>query len=103
MTPQKNKPILALTVAASLLGIQPRTLMLYEKEGLIAPHRTPTSRRLFSRSNLTEIQFIQYLINQKRVNVAGAKVLLDLLEKAFEKYPNLKADFFPDYSPKELI
>jgi MerR family transcriptional regulator/heat shock protein HspR len=103
MAEEKKKPILTLSVCALLLNLHPRTLMLYEKEGLIQPYRTSTNRRLFSQVDLGQIQFIQYLIDKKRANIAGAKVILDLLEKAKERYPNLKEDFFPDFETKELI
>jgi MerR family transcriptional regulator/heat shock protein HspR len=103
MADEKTKPILALSVTAQLLNLHPRTLMLYEKEGLIQPYRTSTNRRLFSQVDLGKIQFIQYLIDKKRANIAGAKVILDLLEEAKSKYPNLKEDFFPDFQEKELI
>jgi MerR family transcriptional regulator/heat shock protein HspR len=100
---EKTRPILILSVAAQLLNLHPRTLMLYEKEGLIRPYRTSTNRRLFSQTDLLEIQFIQYLIDKKRTNIAGAKVILDILEKAKSKYPSLKEEFFPDFEEKELI
>src|SRR4030067_3609360 len=95
MAEEKTKPILALSVTAQLLNLHPRTLMLYEKEGLIKPYRTSTNRRLFSQTDLSQIQFIKYLIDKKRANIAGAKVILDLLEKAEGRYPNLKEEFFP--------
>lgn len=103
MNEGKDKPILTLSVAANLLEVHPRTLMLYEKEGLISPFRTSTNRRLFSQTDLEFIQFIQYLIDRKRVNVAACKVVMDLLEKAESKYPNLKEEFFPDFEIRQLI
>lgn len=103
MKRQKDTPILTLSVAASLLEIHPRTLMLYEKGGLINPHRTSTKRRLFSEADLTAVQFVKYLTEKKNVNIASIKLILALLEKAKGKYPDLRKDFFPDFSEKELI
>lgn len=100
---QRNNPILTLAVAASLLNLHPRTLMLYEKEGLIKPHRTGTNRRLFSPADLATIQFIQYLTSNMGVNLKGAKVIMSLLEKAANKYPGLKRDLFSDFAEKDLL
>lgn len=103
MSKNKTNPVLTLSVAASLLNLHPRTLMLYEKESLIKPFRTATNRRLFSQDNLSQIQFIQYLVEVHRVNLAGARTILALLDKSSGKYPSLKKDFFPDFAEKELI
>jgi len=99
----KDRPILTLSVAAALLKVHPRTLMLYEKEGLIQPHRTGTNRRLFSEADLDLIQFIKYLISQERVNITGAGVIIRILRRAHLKYPTLKKEFFPEYKEKKLI
>ena len=103
MSNQKNQPILTLSVAASLINLHPRTLMLYEKEGLIHPHRTSTNRRLFSRTDLAHIQFVQYLIEKKRTNLKSNRLILEILEKDSEKYPEIKKELFPDYAARELI
>lgn len=103
MARQKNMPILTLSVAASLLHLHPRTLMVYEKEGLIKPHRTTTGRRLFSEADLSTIQFIHFLTYQKKINLNGVKIISDLFEKLFSKHPNLKKDFFSDFEEKELL
>lgn len=99
----KNQPIFSLSIAAKLLGIHPRTLMFYEKEQLISPARTETKRRLFSRVDLSLLQFIRYLINKKRVNTAGIRLIFGLLEKTRETNPKLKKEFFDDFREKELI
>lgn len=96
-------PILTLSVAASLLNLHPRTLMLYEKQGIIKPHRTPTGRRLFSEADLLAVQFVHYLTDQKKINLNGVKIILDLFEKLSGKSPNLKKDFFSDFVEKELL
>jgi MerR family transcriptional regulator/heat shock protein HspR len=99
----KNKPVFALSVAAELLTVHPRTLMFYEKENLIKPTRTKTGRRLFSQADLSLLQFIRYLTEKKRINTAGVKVVLELLKKVKSTNPKLKQEFFYDFEEKELI
>ena len=36
-----DKPIYTISVAAEILAVHPRTLMMYEHLGLVVPHRTP--------------------------------------------------------------
>lgn len=99
----KNKPVFTLSVTAGLLGIHPRTLMFYEREKLIIPQRMQSGRRLFSQADLSQLQFIRYLIGRKRLNSAGVRVVLALLEKAKKTYPTLKEEFFPDFEERRLI
>lgn len=99
----KTKPVLALSVAAELLQVHPRTLMFYEKERLITPTRTKTGRRMFSQADLVLIQFIKYLIDKKRLNTAGVRVVFELLEKAKSLNPKIKEEFFSDFEVRQLI
>jgi len=99
----KTKPVFTLSVTADLLGIHPRTLMFYEREKLITPARTKTGRKLFSKLDISLLQFIRYLTEKKRINTAGVKVVLELLKKVKSTNPKLKQEFFYDFEEKELI
>jgi len=99
----RTRPVFTLSVAAELLKVHPRTLMFYEKEHLIEPARTKTGRRLFSRADLSLLQFIRYLIEKKRLNTAGVRMLLELLTKLKSSNPNLKKEYFADFEEKQLI
>lgn len=99
----RTKPVFTLSVAAELLGVHPRTLMFYEKEKLITPARTKTDRRLFSQADLSLLQFIRYLTEKKRINTAGVRVVLELLEKAKPTNASLKKELFPDFEERRLI
>ena len=98
-----NDPILTISVAASLLKLHPRTLMLYEQAGLITPHRTGTNRRLFSIADLENLQFIKYLTQKEGVNLKGVKILLEAIFLAEKEGVNLKKLLFPGFKPKRLI
>lgn len=98
-----NEPILSISVAAKLLNLHPRTLMLYEKSGLIGPHRTETKRRMFSVSDLNDLQFIKFLIQEKGANIQGTKLVLEVIKAAKEVKLDLKKQLFPDFNPQQLI
>ena len=97
-----TQPILTISVAASLLHSHPRTLMLYERVGLITPHRTQTERRMFSFEDLEAIQFIKYLTQKQGINLAGVKFMLQALSLAQKEGVNLRKLLFPDFKPVSL-
>lgn len=65
-----------ISIAASLAGCHPRTLRIYEEEGLLEPVRTQTNIRLYSDTDLKRVRCIRYLTQVRGVNLAGVKLLL---------------------------
>lgn len=98
-----SEPILTISVAAKLLNIHPRTIMLYEKTKLFTSHRTNTQRRMFSDKDLDEIQFIKFLTQKKGINLQGVKVLLEALSVAQKAGINLKSILFPEFRAEKLF
>lgn len=98
-----DNPILTISVAAKLLDLHPRTLMLYEQYGLVSPYRTSTNRRMFSIKALNELQFIKFLTHDKGINLHGAKIVLEAITLAEKVGTNLKTLLFPTFTPKKLI
>jgi MerR family transcriptional regulator/heat shock protein HspR len=91
-----DKPLFTLSVAADLLGVHPRTLMIYETERLVVPSRTKTNRRRYSQADIRKLEFIQYLTRKKGVNLAGVKAILELLEVGNKHDLNLRHTVFAD-------
>lgn len=96
-------PILTISVASKLLGLHPRTVMLYERSGFLSPHRTNTNRRMYSIQDLNDLQFVKFLTRDKGINLAGVKTLLEAFSIANKEGINLKQLLFPSFKPKELI
>ncbi len=71
-----------ISIAANLAGCHPRTLRIYEEEGLVDPVRTETNIRLYSDDDLRRVRVIRYLTQVRGVNLAGVKLLLQLREAA---------------------
>ncbi len=74
-----DRPVFTLSVAADLLGMHPRTLRIYEEEGLVVPARTPTKRRRYSQNDINRFQFIQHLTQRLKVNLAGVRIILEMV------------------------
>jgi MerR family transcriptional regulator/heat shock protein HspR len=73
-----NRPVYVISVAASIAGCHPRTLRIYEEEGLVDPVRTESNIRLYSDDDLRRVRAIRYLTQVRGVNLAGVKLLLQL-------------------------
>lgn len=76
----RQRPVYVISVAASLTGCHPRTLRIYEEEGLLEPVRTETNIRLYSDDDVYKVRVIRYLTQRRGVNLAGVKLLLQLRE-----------------------
>ncbi len=68
-------------MAAELVSVHPRTLRIYEGEGLVRPARTPTNIRLYSENDLRRVLWIRHLTQNLGVNLAGVRVLFELEER----------------------
>jgi MerR family transcriptional regulator/heat shock protein HspR len=76
-----DEPLYMISVAAKLLACHPQTLRLYEREGLIRPHRSGRNLRLYSDADIERIRMIKRLTQDLGVNLAGVEIILELLDK----------------------
>jgi len=79
--PDASRPVYIISVAAELVSVHPRTLRIYEGEGLVCPARTPTNIRLYSEKDLRRVLWIRHLTQNLGVNLAGVRVLFELEER----------------------
>ncbi|WP_456388156.1 MerR family transcriptional regulator [Desulfolithobacter sp.] len=68
-------PVYPIGVAARLLNVHPRTLRIYEAEGLISPTHVG-SRRMFSDHDIQWITCLRTLIHKEGISIPGLKKLL---------------------------
>src|SRR5262245_21028079 len=76
-----ERPVYVISVAASIVSVHPRTLRIYEEEGLICPARTPTNIRLYSEQDVRRVMWIRHLTQNLGVNLAGVRILFELEER----------------------
>jgi MerR family transcriptional regulator/heat shock protein HspR len=76
-----ERPVYVISVAASIVRVHPRTLRIYEDEGLICPARTPTNIRLYSEQDIRRVMWIRHLTQERGVNLAGIRLLFELEER----------------------
>src|SRR4249919_2500651 len=66
-----------ISVAASMAGVHPQTLRIYEERHLITPQRTPKGTRLYSDENVETLRRIQELTDEG-MNLAGVERIFDM-------------------------
>src|SRR2546423_6500991 len=76
-----ERPVYVISVAASILSVHPRTLRIYEDEGLVCPARTPSNIRLYSENDIRRDLWIRHLTQNLGVNLAGVRILFELEER----------------------
>ena len=76
-----ERPVYVISVAASIVSAHPRTLRIYEDEGLLCPARTPSNIRLYSENDIRRLMWIRHLTRERGVNLAGVRVLFELEER----------------------
>jgi len=75
--PTELEAVYVISVAASLAGMHPQTLRIYERRGLIEPFRTPGGTRRYSDADLERLSLIQDLTSQG-INIEGVKRIMQL-------------------------
>jgi MerR family transcriptional regulator/heat shock protein HspR len=77
---RRERGVYMISVAASLAGMHPQTLRIYETRGLITPKRSPKNTRLYSDGDVERLQRIQEL-TELGMNLAGVERVFELEEK----------------------
>ncbi len=72
---QSQKALYPIGIVAELLNIHPRTLRIYEQEGLIKPARRG-GKRYYSNNDLQWLKCLRKLLGDEGLNIAGIKKLL---------------------------
>ncbi len=76
-----EEPLFVISVAARMVGMHAQSLRHYERIGLIRPGRSRGHVRLYSQSDIERLRYIQRLIQDLGVNLAGAEVVIRLNER----------------------
>jgi MerR family transcriptional regulator/heat shock protein HspR len=109
-----KRPRYVISIAAELVEVHPRTLRIYEEEGLLCPQRR-NNLRLYSEADLERVRIIRFLTRRQGVNLAGVKVILqlealgkirvyDLFDEAdVERYVNGDAELEPAVGDSDRV
>ncbi len=100
-----NRPRYIISIAAELASCHPRTLRIYEEEGLLCPQRR-NNLRLYSEADIQRVRIIRFLTRRQRVNLAGVRVILQLEElgkiRVYDLFDESDVERFAEDEP-ELV
>jgi len=102
MAKRNDNALYVISIAAELAGVHPQTLRVYERKGLVQPHRTEGNTRRYSEEDIQRLRRIQELTNEG-LNLAGVMKVMELeqdiqrmrarYEQATAELDRLRADF----------
>lgn len=78
MKNRSDEPVYIISVAAKLSGLPCWTLRLLDLEGVVVPVRTDKNRRMYSDQDVAKLEHIRYLTEDRGVNIAGVKLILEI-------------------------
>jgi MerR family transcriptional regulator/heat shock protein HspR len=85
--PRSARGVYGISVASELTGIDPQTLRLYERRGLLTPTRTAGGTRRYSDDDLNRLRRITELVDEG-INIAGIAQILHLEHRNAELASN---------------
>lgn len=78
---EQDQPCYVISVAARMVGLHAQSLRHYERIGLVQPSRSSGRQRLYSQADVAQVRYIQRLIQDLGVNLAGVEVIIRLNER----------------------
>ncbi len=75
-----DEPCYVISVAARMVGLHAQSLRHYERIGIVQPSRSRGRIRLYSQADVERLRYVQRLMNDLGVNLAGAEVVIRLNE-----------------------
>lgn len=76
---ETTTPVYTLSIAAELSGIPVHSIRQYIDKGLIVPFRKESGRNLFSTVDIQRLKYINKLLDEDGLNIAGIRALLALI------------------------
>jgi MerR family transcriptional regulator/heat shock protein HspR len=95
MSMTKTPDFYLISMAAELVDMHPQTLRKYERLGLVRPHRTSGSMRVYTRAELDRLRLIKTFVDEAGINLAGVERLLSVAEIALRLRPLVRGDGRP--------
>jgi MerR family transcriptional regulator/heat shock protein HspR len=72
-----EEPVYVISVVCRLVKIPVWTLRQLDKAGVVKPKRIGKKSRLYSLKDLKRLEYVHYLMETKRVNIHGIKIILE--------------------------
>jgi MerR family transcriptional regulator/heat shock protein HspR len=77
----QDEPVYVISVVSKLVDMPVWTLRQLDKAGIVQPRRIGKKSRLYSLKDVRRLEYVHYLMEEKKVNISGIKVILELREE----------------------
>lgn len=74
-----STPLYTISSAAKLIGVSVHTLRMYEKEGLIIPHKETGHNRLYSQVDIDRLLCVRKAIKEKKYSIPAIKTMFSFI------------------------
>jgi MerR family transcriptional regulator/heat shock protein HspR len=109
-TIESTTPVFTLSTTSVLSGIPAHSIRQYIDKGLIIPFKKKSSRNLFSQVDILRLKFINKLLDEDGLNIAGIRTLLAIIpcwairqcsDKEREKCQAFQSNAYPCWEASE--
>ena len=76
-----DEPVYVISVVSKLVDLPIWTLRQLDKAGIVRPRRIGKKSRLYSLKDVKKLEYVHYLMEEKRVNIHGIKIILESKEE----------------------
>ena len=73
-----DEPVYVISVVSKLLDMPVWTLRALDRAGVVCPKRIGKKSRLYSLKDVKRLEYVHYLMEDKRINISGIKVILEM-------------------------
>jgi MerR family transcriptional regulator/heat shock protein HspR len=71
-------PLFVISVVSEMVDLPVWTLRKLDEMGVVKPARIGKKARCYSQTQIRTLHRVRYLLKQKRVNISGVKIILDM-------------------------
>jgi len=72
-----DEPVYVISVVSKLVGLPVWTLRQLDKAGVVCPKRIGKKSRLYSLKDIKRLEYVHFLMEEKRVNIHGIKIIIE--------------------------
>ena len=71
-------PLFVIGVVSEMVQIPIWTLRKLDAMGVVKPKRIGKKTRCYSQSQIKQLSYVQYLLEEKHVNISGIKMIIEM-------------------------
>jgi MerR family transcriptional regulator, heat shock protein HspR len=72
-----DESVYVISVVSRLLDVPVWTLRRFDKAGIVCPKRVGRKSRMYSLNDIRRVQYVQFLLDEKGLNISGVRMVLE--------------------------